>query len=300
MEYSTTNPGEQLRNFLKKLYPQNSEAQTEELPNNFIDQIDRDLIANGDFSNIVYESSINYLVRRLITTAEFLGRTYKKENFNQDKTEVSIKWKDDLRNFFWQNTNFTRETIETLVFLIEKCLVASKKKLKTSRKRRIRKKQILSSNDIRCYICGRSLSELSSIDELKSDDEEIQEEIQVEHIFPRAMGGLTEDFNLKVSCSKCNGIKQDYIDASDFHYEKICLKSTETDESFKTELDNRYRVALWSKSNFRCKICNKEAAEAGRLQFSRSNPGDSWHFLNIEAFCEEHYQMIKSLDKDGK
>jgi hypothetical protein len=53
-------------------------------------------------------------------------------------------------------------------------------------------------------------------------------------------------------------------------------------------MTREYEIALWAKSNFKCKICGKPASNVGKLKLSRINLDDSWHFLNIDAYCEQH------------
>lgn len=118
--------------------------------------------------------------------------------------------------------------------------------------------------------------------------EQTKYSIQIEHIWPKEMGGKDDDDNLKAACEQCNQSKQSYIDASDFHYEEICLITDKTDNNFETELNWQYRVALWAKNNYECVRCGKPAQYKGTLEFVRSNPNDSWHFLNIDTYCEDH------------
>ena len=102
----------------------------------------------------------------------------------------------------------------------------------------------------------------------------------------RAMGGSTIEENLLLACSECNQGKHDYIDASDFHYEEICLVNwDETSDEFINELKREYKLALWSKSSFVCEYCGSKAQDMGRLEFIKKNPNDSWHFLNISVVC---------------
>lgn len=115
-----------------------------------------------------------------------------------------------------------------------------------------------------------------------------EEEIHTDHIFPRTMGGATAEFNLKVACKSCNESKSEYIDSTDFHYEQICFASEKNTESFNVELERKYKIAIWAKSQYSCSICGKPAVEVGRLDFGRINLNDSWHFLNIEAYCSDH------------
>jgi 5-methylcytosine-specific restriction endonuclease McrA len=120
-------------------------------------------------------------------------------------------------------------------------------------------------------MCGKSLTE---------------DEVQIEHKFPKTMGGSNELSNLKIACEYCNNEKKNYIDASDFHYEHISLSTNDDDESFNLEFKRSYKIALWAKSDYSCVLCGQLTEFIGRLDFVRRNPNDSWHFLNIDAVCE--------------
>ncbi|MEI6442701.1 MAG: HNH endonuclease [Nostocales cyanobacterium ELA583] len=264
-----TNPGQQLRDLLKRIYPFTLEDlnSSDSEDNSFVSRIDDALIAEGNFSNLVYESSINYLLRRLINTAEYLRRKYESDIFPPEQFLF------ELRRFITENTHIESDKVEIILSLLKLCIDAKDKELKSPRKRRIFK-NAQQNDQLCCYICGKEL--------------EKREEVQVEHIWPKAMGGATEDFNLKLCCSYCNNAKKNYIDATDFHYEQICLVSDKDDKYFSTELKREYKIAIWAKNNYSCSVCNKPALSVGKLNFGRLNQDDSWHFLNIEAYCNEH------------
>lgn len=277
-----TNPGQQLRDLLKRIYPLDSENTNSSEDNSFISRIDNALIAEGNFSNLVYESSINYLLRRLINTAEYLRRKYESDVFPPEKFLF------ELRRFIIENTHIKSDEVEKILSLLKLCVEAKRKKLKTSRKNRIIKNARLNS-ELCCYICGSSLEDVPEEEVTTSEELQNKEKIQqVEHIWPRTMGGATEDFNLKLSCPHCNNAKKDYIDAADFHYEQMCLVSDKNDQNFSSEFEKEYRIAISAKSNYSCSVCGKPALTVGPLNFGRLNPDDSWHFLNIEVYCDEH------------
>ncbi len=277
---NNSNPGQELREFLKVVFPQYGKNTDNEKTECFIVRIDEGLRADGELTKIVYESSINYLLRRLINTAEYLRRKYQTDEF------PSEKFNQELRRFIRENTHIPEEKSEKLFVLLQGCLEAKRKKLKKSKRDRLIK-DYSSKNELRCYICGKYLSETEAETEVELKAQ-TEEKIEIEHLWPKTMGGATEDFNLKISCSFCNKSKQDYIDASDFHYEQICLVNDKNDTNFSYEMQRTYKVALLSKSNYSCSVCNKQAATVGKLNFGRLNLNDSWHFLNIQAYCDEH------------
>lgn len=274
-----TNPGRQLQLLLKEIYPPDSNSKM-----TFISKIDNAVKAEGKLEELIYDSTINYLVRRLITFADYLNRRYDHRPENE--------YIGYLRKFIRDETELPQKHIEKILILLMECVKIKKKRPTDMTLKRIRR--VARTKGESCYICGGSLefatiSEVSNSDNL-SDIEKTTSfrAAEVDHIWPNAMGGINDDTNLRVSCMRCNKIKMDFIDASDFHYEEISLVSQKGDTHFSNELSHKYKVALWARSNYCCIICGKPATYVGELQFGRRNPNDSWHFLNIDAYCEQH------------
>lgn len=265
------NPGHQLQLFLKELFPPDPKSET-----SFISKIDAFLIAEGDFAEVAYNSCINYLVRRFINTAEYIKRSCEKDGLSEPDRRFIVK----LRSFISDDTHILEKHTEKLLAILIECLNVRKKDPSKKTKRRILK-SAKSKHELYCYICGVVL-DLDQEDQLSSAG-------VVDHVWPSSLGGKNEDFNLKVCCSNCNESKANYIDATDFHYEEICLISNKHDDSFSTELRRNYEVALWAKNKFKCTICDKPASQIGKLEFGRRNQNDSWHYLNIDAYCEKHF-----------
>jgi len=260
------NPGEQLRDLIQKLIP------FEPLPKtSFVDRIDSILMADGEFARLAYASSLNYLVRRLITTSEFLKRKYSGDQFRSDR------YVQEIRLFLRDYTRISPTQVESVLSLILTCLDERNRMPSQTTKARLRSEA--KRTGMYCYICGRDM-EFEQLNQHNS--------FNAEHKWPKAMGGRNSQFNLKQVCRQCNKAKEDFIDYTDFHYEEMCLVSDKTSESFSNELKWNYRVALWAKNDFRCAICNKPAESVGELLFARREPTDSWHFLNIDSYCSEH------------
>ncbi len=271
------NPGCKLRDLLHQPYPYESPLKADPDENYFVARIDQALIAEIKFERLIYESSINYMLRRLITTTEYLKRRYNSNDYPPEKFIL------ELRYFIKEYTKIPESESEKVLALLQLCVEARNRRLKTPRRKRVRK-NAEEKGEFRCYICGRSLTQ----SEAGKDDQ--VSKVTIDHFWPQAMRGSTEDFNLRVSCSYCNEEKQDYIDASDFHYEEICLVSDQEqdDSSFDVEFQKQYKIALWAKTNYTCSLCGKPASEVGKLTLCRIDPNDSWHFLNVEAYCNEH------------
>lgn len=264
-ENQDVSPGEQLKSILEVIYPFNEENSS------FASKIDNALMAEGSFAKLLYDSSINYTLRRLINTSVFLKRKYDSNNYPYGTFE------SELRKFLKENTRIPEKYRGKIFVLILECI-----KLRDREVNSTTKKKLLSNakkNNLRCYICGCSLN---------FTEKESLDSAEVEHIWPRAMGGNSDSNNLVISCLRCNKIKSDYIDYSDFHYEEISLSVDKNDQHFLTKLKWDYRIPLWLKSQCSCVICKKTASTEGELRLARRDLSDSWHFMNIEAYCSQH------------
>lgn len=262
-ELLVDNPGLELQKFLTKFFPLNSENEK-----SFLSKVDDVLKADNSFKELVHSSIINYLIRRFINTAEFIRRKYDADEYEEPE-KLFI---DELRQFIKEETEIKGSDAEKLLAILLMCVKMKRQSRKTIKKRKFIKQNLSDRAELLCYICGKSLTE---------------DEVQIEHKFPKTMGGSNTASNLKVACEDCNNEKKNYIDSSDFHYEHICLSTHENDQNFKAEFKRSYKIALCAKSDYSCVICGQLTEFVGRLGFVRRNLNDSWHFLNIDAVCEE-------------
>jgi hypothetical protein len=260
------NPGEQLRLLLMELYPPDSKNKK-----SFIDSVDNAFLAEGELAEYVYKSIINYLLRRLITTAEFIKRKHDPAVY--PPTTYIIEIRKFIRDF----TRIPQGRVERVIALILDCLRERERNPTQKTKNRIKRKTRESGEG--CYICGSEL-------DFETNDE--GNSAQVEHKWPRTIGGSNHDDNLCISCRRCNQDKSDFIDASDFHYEEMCLYSNDEDPNFHNELKWIYKVSILAKSNYSCVVCDRPSKQVGEMKFARRELNDSWHFLNIDAYCGEH------------
>jgi 5-methylcytosine-specific restriction endonuclease McrA len=260
--YENRNPGEDLRDLIKELCPIDLDEEASSLT-----ALDSFIKADGRLAETIYESTINYLTRRLINTAEYLRRRYESDNFPEGA------YVEKLRDYLQNQTGIPPSKLEKALILILLCVNIKKqnRKMEKQKRKSFINEYLRSNSDLRCYMCGRSLAE---------------NEAEIEHVWPKSMGGLERNFNLRISCHECNNVKLSYVDSSDFHYEHISLVNDESMHTFANEFKRQYKIAVWAKSEFQCSLCRRTASEIGRLGFTKINPEDSWHFLNIDAICE--------------
>lgn len=259
-------PGEELRQILQELLPNDRPDHSA-----FGSRLDLFFIADGDLSELIYQSCINYMLRRLVTTAEFLRRKYDVSDYSSGYYIVQI------RKYLRDYTRLPNNKIELVLVLLLACIEERSKVPSETLRRQIRNRS--RDRNLGCYICGRTMD---------YSTEGQHDSFELEHKWPRSLGGNHMEDNLAAACHKCNHEKSEFIDASDFHYEEICLVSEQTSSSFQAGFPWSYRVALWAKSQYQCCICGKQASEVGQLQFHRRDPNDSWHFLNVVVYCDRH------------
>lgn len=267
-------PGILLEQVLNEIFkPKNQQEKS------FIENIDYIFSAEGEIEKLAYESLVNYLIRRLVNTGDYIRRQLLQEAnllIESEKEQMDV-WGvlyERLRIFFRYQTRLSEEDAERIIAALVPCIRIKNQdpKIKKVKRSKVVSKQAQSNGELRCYICGCSTT---------------KEESVVEHSWPKAFGGSKSLENLRIACDTCNKIKDNHIQTTDFHYERISLASHENESGFLAELNrvNFYKIALWARSDYSCTVCGKRAEEIGQLDFTRKNSGDSWHFVNIDAVC---------------
>lgn len=261
-----SSPGRRLRDLLRTIYPlENTDS--------FVSKIDHALNAEGDLVSYSYESLINYMTRRFINTAEYIRRKFKK-----DERGFLLELKSFVRN----NTRIPRNQVDRVTELLRQCSEAVNDSITEGEVRdSIRQAR---DDGMLCYICGCKLEFL---------DRDSLSFAEAEHHWPHQMGGINEKTNVKAACRRCNRDKKNYIDSSDYHFEHISLKTEQDDDSFSSEFRREYRIAVWAKNDFCCMNCGQPASRVGELVFTRREPSDIWHFLNIEAYCRGCLKLLR-------
>jgi hypothetical protein len=253
-------PGEKLKRILLEIHREPSQ-------NGFIKSLDFYLAADGGLEDLIYHSCINYLLRRLINTARYLQSLHGNERL---RTEI--------RRHLNENTHYTDRQKSNLTKAIEKCIQYTDDNSTSDREKKIQRNEA-KKQELNCYICGKTLAfthqELAPHDHATAD-----------HVWPISMGGLNERENIRIACSDCNNkYKKNKIDHRDYHFESISLSQSEKDSGFDAELESIYRIAVYAKCNYICSGCREPASKVGRLFIVQKDIADSWHFLNLDAYC---------------
>ena len=222
---------------------------------------------------LIVLSCVNYLVRRLILTAEYFRRKYPVTKYGQER---HVK---ELRNFLQSYTRYAERQVNEIVPILVRCLAAGDDEPTTHEKAKIKKR--VKEHGWGCHICGISLD--------FTETTVTKNTATIDHLWPRSMGGTSDIDNLRVACSKCNNEhKRDHIDASDFHYEEITLPITNYGEYVSKALNREYEVAIFAKTGFTCSVCGQPASRVGELYIGRIDLNDTWHFANLTGYCEAH------------
>jgi 5-methylcytosine-specific restriction endonuclease McrA len=260
-------PGEQLRLVLEEITPYNPTEQ-----HSFIARTDNFLRSEGNITQIFYHATIDYILRRLIRTAQYFDRLIIRNNLPD-----SYLW-TKIREFIQYELNVPNRFQEKIVTLLIECVQMSKRDPTQKTKDRVRQRAA-SQGTPRCYLCGRMVSDIPNLPESAT----------VDHVWPQSLGGPSEDFNLLVACRRCNEAKDEHLRAEDFHYEKMALQVDEDDDnSFSTSFGHDFQVAASLRYNGRCYQCYRPLRYRGEAKYARLNSHDSWHFLNVAVFCAEH------------
>lgn len=262
-EKVSKNSGEKIYTILDKKY--------RELSFKFLEQIDSDLNEDGELSKLFKKSIINYYLRRLITSAQFIRRKY--SDFGDHRV------RNELRSYLKYYTRLEDEEIATILILLINCMQVSEDDFNNSHKNPV--KRMLKEYGWGCYICGRDMDFSKNSEEYNA--------ITADHVWPKTLGGESIPENLRYACQECNSkYKKDFIDYSDFHYEEISLVIHDRYNYDNKARDRSYEAAIFAKSNYECVVCEQPAYRVGELYIGRNDLNESWHYLNLSAYCKEH------------
>src|SRR5437667_12649098 len=115
------NPGEELRDYIAGMYPVGRGSAVEKM--------DSDLQADGELLGLFHSSLLNYLVRRLVVTAEYYRRAYPGE------------WKIRLRNYLRDYTRIPDKHHTPILELLSRCLSARDEGITDGTRNKIKKLQ---------------------------------------------------------------------------------------------------------------------------------------------------------------
>lgn len=249
-------PGDTLKDYLEELYPLKN--------NSILAEMDNDLRADGALQDIIYKSSILYILRRLITTTEYI---YRLKGENRLQTNFALK--SYLKNF----TRYSDKQINKLSQLLLECMHAARNTFSDGDRNFVKLQKKI--HEWKCFTCGREMDETN----IPTAD----------HYWPKAMGGISNRGNLRWVCKVCNNnLKKDYINYADYHYEEIAISSSDYKHYKSSGHPKLYEVAIFAKSDYCCSVCKQPAYRVGELTIGRIDLDDGWHYLNLAAFCIDH------------
>jgi hypothetical protein len=263
-ELEELNPGQELRDQFIEIFPKKK----------FVAEMDESLMANGDFEDLLYRSSINYLIRRFITAARYIHDKYY-------KSHGDARVRTEIRKYLSDYTRLKDAEKNLVINILIKCIDTADDDFNDSEKHTVKRQ--IAEYEWGCYICGKELNM-----EKNSNDSNAG---TADHKWPKSLGGLSELGNLRYACKECNNkYKKDFIDYSDYHYEEIAMIISSYSEYVSKIQPNKkgYEAAIFSKSDYKCEICSQPAYRVGELFIGRRDIEDTWHYLNLTTYCNEH------------
>jgi 5-methylcytosine-specific restriction endonuclease McrA len=262
-------PAQRLREFLETLYVDSHSS--------YLAKMDEDLVAEGNLSSLFYRSQINYLFRRFVRTAQYFQRQFPPSEFGDSR------YRTEFRDFLRDSTRYHDNVIQRIAHHCHDCVLATEEDISAGTRNELRR--VGRNRERKCYICG------GAVDYRRNNN--VDEGWSIDHVWPQSLGGQSSSPNLRIACRECNSnLKGDTIDDSDFHYEHFSKQSASFADYFERERDKELEAAVYAKTDYRCAVCKRSAAQVGSLRIARIEPSDSWHFLNLAPFCVVHLPEI--------
>lgn len=257
------NPGEQVKRILEEAL----ELESYDKPT-FANRVDRVLVADGRLASLMRESAIDYATRRLV-----LGAVHVASHGGWDPSDPSFV--RPLRRYLKEHTGLDQRTVDRIVPLLRDAVRLNRSELSTTKRRRLRRTMRF-RDETQCYLCG-----------LQMDFEDLERKTgaSADHVWPRSIGGLNEEDNLRLACKQCNNVKGDVLSGADFHYERF-VRADESHVEF-GEL-----MAAWHIHNLSCVQCGRDPSQVGQLFLVRDDDTDCWHVHNVTAYCATHRPKV--------
>lgn len=267
--------GEKLFNWISKKY---------ESKNQYISWVDK---ISADFSmreleDILFQSTVLMLTRRFISNAAWYVKRYPGDPI----AVIEIFDRDYLQG----SLGFAKDERRVVRLLIFDSLKASESEIlnRTSNTIFARAK----NTNQRCKLCGKAIDFT-----LKSTDPQA---FSLDHIWPKSLGGESEEWNLQVTHKSCNTQRLNIANESDTHYEHFNVKSIWTDnsqDSFWKEFNWQFRFAALMKAKFRCEVCKESESESidnmdMDYHYSLKNREENYNLFNIQVTCDKHKKII--------
>lgn len=258
-------PGQELKEFLEQVYLNEGLG--------YLKQADEDLICDDELNDLIYFNVINYILRRLITAGQFIYRLYNIHGEGRVRIE--------LRKYLSDYTRYDYDQVERILNYLLRIIRNSDDDF-SQRDKKTASNQVKAFN-WGCYICGKEM------DFTHANPDNSYKFATADHKWPRMFGGVSEIENLRYACQSCNGkYKRDFIDYNDYHFKEIAFVITSFDDYIAKARNRSYEAAIFAKTDYKCTVCNQPAYRVGELHIGRIDLEDSWHYLNLIAYCENH------------
>ncbi|WP_224245012.1 HNH endonuclease [Hyalangium gracile] len=210
------------------------------------------------------------MLRRLLANAHWYEHKY-------DQPDIPIHEEKFENEYLRYHLSFESRDARQLAALTYKALDASKANYTNHTFKTIKERSARQS--LRCELCG------GEIDYATADSKD-PKRFSLDHIWPRSLGGTSDEDNLRVTCGGCNEFRQNYTSAADMHYEHWHVKVPEASESFLKEADRKFRLAVNLRSNFACQRCDRPvSALPDGLRLEARSREENHNIFNSISVC---------------
>jgi len=232
-----------------------------------------------ELEGFLMKSTALMLLRRLLSNARWYENRF-------PEPAIAIERFD--RDYLLGTFGFRPDERKILVRLVVRSLDASAENIPQGLRRAM--KDRTHQLDRGCDICGSKLD---------FDSESSHSAFSLDHIWPRSLGGVSDEWNLRVTCKSCNENRQSIIEACDTHYEHFQVKSdwsADKESSFWKEFNWGFRIAAIMQAEYKCEMCGTPITNMVEGHtFIRRDNDESYHMFNVKLICAKHGDVMDKL-----
>lgn len=225
-----------------------------------------------DLEKYLLRSTSFMLLRKLIWNALFYINTY----VDLDQSRQCFD-----RDYLVRCLGFNSQERREILKMTFDCVAERNRDISNGLLNRLKAEAKLTGS--RCSLCGREIN-YEANGEYNS--------FSLDHIWPRSLGGNSDEWNLRTSCKQCNDKRQNLADSCDVHYEHFhisVMDDSEDKTNFKKEFEWKYRFAALFKSDLKCEMCGVPISQAGgEFDFIPIRTEEIINMFNVKTVCSKH------------
>jgi hypothetical protein len=231
-----------------------------------------------DLEGYLLRSTVLMIMRRLIWNASWYLKRYSGEKLSI----IEIFERDYLLGHFGFNRRERRELSKLVfdAFDASNADVSGRLKQKLIQNAKVK--------NFQCRLCGDVIDYSGDVEHLSPS---------LDHIWPRSLGGESEEWNLQITHKECNNRRNNLLEVSDTHYEHFHVKSawsSNSEDSYWNEFKWEFRLAALLRADFRCEVCKEplpiyEMNE--NIHYSIVNRDENLNIFNVQVTCDRHKKL---------